>query len=506
MYKKRFSKWGFQKNSRRSARASPSLGAEDQGWSTAPEERIQCRTRASIPACPDLCYRDVQVLVVLRSVWQWGAAFFESLPTAGGPVASFHHRPSAKQLEIEKTKEVGLVLKLAVDALARGQGILAGRIARKAFILVEKMFTLDGPALAWNLLVIMYDAVNAHQTRLLEMLLAHLLSLARCRMPKGHPLLAVLSTLQKIALQPDSGVCRFRSLSTASPSSPSTSMSSPKETPSAIDTVVPPNELSTLLERAWITNAELLFAQLDTRFFQVYCDIDWDSSSMILPTAMVDRAHQWFSRIEAKDRFSKATATRTTSIALPSTDGEENVTLRRLSTVQISTLSLREYETLWASCVAVLRRDWDTYLHEQVAISGDTAVLIRALCGLLTANVLEDSLTTSGSSKTATYDSPEILRVHASHLACVIRASLDLRHLRNKTGGMRPVDSIKRMEAVVALFEHAYGETDPRVLQEMRSIEEALITKGDHNEADRVGDDVSNRLEQYIRHIPPDAM
>jgi hypothetical protein len=62
------------------------------------------------------------------------------------------------------------------------------------------------------------------------------------------------------------------------------------------------------------------------------------------------------------------------------------------------------------------------------------------------------------------------------------------------------------MRSIVALSEYAYGEAGPRVVQEMRSLQEALIADGDHNEADRVGTDVCYRLEQYIRHIPPDEM
>jgi hypothetical protein len=446
------------------------------------------------------------MLAVLRSVWRWGAAFFESQQTPSEPVASFQQRLSTNQLEPDNSKEVGLALNLVVDALARGHGTLAGRIARKAFILVENMFTLDGPALAWNLLVIIHDTVVARQTLLFEMLLAHVISLARCRMPKTHPLLAILTTLQRIALQPDSEFCHPRSLSTAFPSRFSRSMSPQKKTLMAIGTDIPSNALSALLERAWILNAEILFNQLDTRLFQLYCCIDWDSSSMILPATMIEVANKWFSRIEAQDRFSVATATRPMSIVRPLTEVEEDMTHQRLSTVQISTLSLREYETLWASNITALRRDWDAHLHEQVDISGDTAILLRVLAGLTTANVIEDSLSSFGSSNTATSDTPQISRLYAAHLACVIRASQDLRRVRNNNGSTRPVDAIKRMRAIVALCEYAYGETDPRVVQEMRSLQEALIAVGDHIEADRVGDDVSYRLEQYIQHIPPDAM
>lgn len=421
-------------------------------------------------------------------------------------MASFQQRPSTNLLEPDKTKEASLALNLVVDALARGHGTLAGRIARKAFILVEKMFTLDGPALAWNLLVIIYETVVARQTLLFEMLLAHVISLARCRMPKTHPLLKILSALQRFALQPDSGICHPGGLSVAPPSSLSTSISHHKETMTVIDPEIPSNSLSALLERSWILNAEILFNQLDTRFFHLYCCIDWDSSSMILPAPMVDAATKWFGRIEAQDRFRMTTATRTKHSVRPFTQVEEDMMHQRLSTVQIGTLSLREYETLWATSIAGLRRDWDAYLHEQADISGDTGILIRALAGLTTANVLEDSFTSFGSSNSVTRDAPQISRLRARHLACVIRASHDLRRVRKSDGSTSPLNSISQMKAIVALCAYAYGETDPRVVQEMRSLQEALIADGDHSEADRIGDDVSHRLEQYIRHIPPNAM
>ena len=469
-------------------------------------EPCQRRIRRSRPAWPDLRINDALMLTVLSSVGQWSAAFFESLQMPAGSGASFQHRPSVEQLELEKTKEVGLVLKLAVEALTRGRGTLAGRMARKAFILIETMFDLDGPALAWNLLVIMYDTVIAQQLRLFEMLLAHLLSLARCRMPKTHPLLAMLSTLQKIAIHPGSGVSRHSSPSTESTSSSSTCLSPQQMTLTAIDPKIPSNALESLLERAWTLNAEMIFNHLDIRFFQVYCSVDWDSSSMILPTKMVEAASKWFSRIEAQYKYSAATASSTRGNRQPLTDVDGDMMLQHLLTADIRTLSLREYEILWASSIAALRRHWDACLHEKAGFRADTGTLIRALAGLSTANVIQDSFITFGTLTTAANDTPGIPRLHARHLACVIRATEDLRRIRTSDGSTRLADSIKRRRAIVALCEYAYGETDPRVVQEMLSLQDALIANNNHSEAKRVGDDVSCRLEQYIRHIPPNAM
>lgn len=506
MYKKRLAKWGFQKNIRRSPAASPALGTGEQDIAITLREPCQHESQISRLAWPHLCINDAQTLTVLSSVRQWSTAFFESLQMPAGSVTLFQHRPSAEQLELEKTKEVGLVLKLAAEALTRGRGRLAGRMARKAFILIETMFDLDGPALAWNLLVILYDTVIAQQVRLFEMLLAHLLSLACCRMPKSHPLLAMLSTLQKIALQPGSWVRHHSSPSTESILSSSTCSSPQQMTTTAIDPKIHSNTLGSLLQRAWTLNAELIFNHLDIRLFQVYTSVDWDSSSMTLPVTMVEAASKWFSRMEAQDNSRATTAPPTRGTHRPMTDVDGDMMLQHFLTIDIRTLSLREYEILWASSIAALRRHWDACLQEEANFRTDTGILIRALAGLSTATIIQDSLTTVGTLTTAANDTPRIPRLHARHLAFVLEATEDLRRIRASTGSTRLANSIQRRRVIVALCEYAYGETDPRVVQQMLSLQDALIAGNDHSEAERVGDEVSCRLEQYIRHIPSDAM
>jgi hypothetical protein len=134
------------------------------------------------------------------------------------------------QLRPPETKELSFAFKLVIDLLDRGHGDLAGRMARKAFLLVEDMLTLEGPALVWNLLEMMHYMVTLRHAQLFHILLAHLIALADGQMTETHPLPAMLRGLRELV-----------------------------GTMTTVDPWPLSSALSFLLERAWILNAEILF-------------------------------------------------------------------------------------------------------------------------------------------------------------------------------------------------------------------------------------------------------
>ncbi|KAK3619586.1 hypothetical protein LTR56_023918 [Elasticomyces elasticus] len=142
MYKKRFTKWGTQKNSRQSTTSTPTSMTMEVSRKSSPS-----RNRCSVPLFRQLSNNDSVVLLFLSSVQIWSVSFYESVDSASA---------SIRQFPPELTEETNFTFKLVVDMLSSSQGSLAGRLARKAFLLLEEMVKLDGPALVWNMLEIIH--------------------------------------------------------------------------------------------------------------------------------------------------------------------------------------------------------------------------------------------------------------------------------------------------------------------------------------------------------------
>ncbi|KAM7187461.1 hypothetical protein V8F33_011201 [Rhypophila sp. PSN 637] len=238
MYKKRFAKWGFQKNKKRWATADPALSVLNL-------------------ACGET---DVKFMF-LSSVRTWSDAFYED--------PHKHRAPVAPTIE---ANEINFAFKMIIELLDRGYGELAGRVARKAFLLIEKILTVDGPALVWNLLDVMHNMVVSHlsganpamqqqTTQLFQMLLAHLDALVvnRFKIPEAHPLPTLLRLLKRLATESKT----TKDGATHYPINPHT---------------------ATLLEQAWGLNAKLIFDNFDPSLLHVYWYLSWDTCSISLPT------------------------------------------------------------------------------------------------------------------------------------------------------------------------------------------------------------------------------
>ncbi|KAK5460831.1 hypothetical protein LTS15_002894 [Exophiala xenobiotica] len=517
MYKKRFAKWGFQKNSRRSAVIVPTLTTKDECRKEASRKSGRPRELGLVlTAIPGLGQHDGLMLMFLTSVRVCSVAFFESVQSRGGFLVSPQQRPLTDEQLPERTEKINFTFKLATDLLDRGHGRLAGRMVRKAFLLVEDMLTLEGPVLMWNLLEIMHHMVMLRHTQLFQMLLAHLLALIEGRIPNSHPVPIMLHGLRGLVTSLTRAVSiPRRSLPTSSSSTTTTSSSkyaSIDGRGTAITTGpwLLSRALSSLLERAWILNAEILFKHLNPRLLPLYCRLHLNACSIAPPATIISTANQWFSQIGAQQISRAGTEGLHTSTEDVSgiTSVEEDRTLQGLLAPRLDASPPQDYETLRASSAAALWKHGNSVLAKGPGFHGDTTILMRILAGLLTDAILEEPRTPNTSSVTT-----KVSRVQAGKVACAIRTLMDLSPEHSGDGdgdgdGDGPgslSDAVERIRSVVALREYAHAETDPQVVREMWLLEDALVAAGEYGEAEEVGQDAFCRLEKYIQDIPVDS-
>lgn len=444
MYKKRFAKWGFQKYTKRSTAAVQTSKVNDGCKKpSAPGEL------GSIPTFSGLGHEDDLKLMFLTSVRTWSVAFFEFVRLGDGCQVSQQRQPPTVQPRSVEAKEISFAFKLVIDLLDWGHGELAGRIARKAFLLIEDLLTLEGPALIWNLLELMHNMVVLRHAQLFQMLLAHLDALVIDRMPETHPLSTMLRILRRLVADLTSAVYNTSNLSLALPS---------------------------LLEQAWIFNAKMLFDHFDPELIQLYWCIFWDSCSINLPSPIVDVAVQWLSQIEARQKISAAAKAYLADGAVMSSP----------------------VEMLHASSIATLRERRNLILGKGVDGIGDTTTLLGILAGLVTAKILEERPPVMDCSSTARSEMEmmKVPRIHAVTVAGAIRTLMD----PNLDSGIS--DTVDRIRMIVALREYAQGEADPQVVREMWLLEDALITAGEYREAQEVKRESLRRLEKYVQNIP----
>jgi hypothetical protein len=506
MYKKRFAKWGFQKKSRRAAAAVPTLTTKDDCRRVVSKKLSPSGKLSSVPHFPGLSHHDGLMLVFLTSVRVCSVEFFESVQSRDGFLASLQQQPPTDQPWPKRTKDVSFMFKLAVDLLDRGHGNLAGRMTRKAFLLVEDMLTLKPPALVWNLLEMMHHMVTLHHVQLFQMLLAHLIAMIDGRIPTTHPLPAMLRALRGLAASLTSVVSTSGGSSLTCSSASSSSSSSPLTNSDRTMTTAGrwplSRALSSLLERAWILNAEILFYNFDSRLFQLYFRINCDSCSISPPAGIFGRAYQWFGHIDAQQTsVSTAEAYRAESL-FDITPVEEDRMHQRLLAPRIDASPPQDYEMLRASSFAALREHGNAILIKGVDFTGNTTTMLRILAVLVTAKVLEEWPTVAERLGVASSVTTRVTRLHAGSVACAIMTLMELNPEHGSDGLGAPLDAVERIRSVVALREYADGETNPQVVQEMWLLEGALVAAGEYGEAQEVGQNAFRRLEKYIQDIP----
>jgi hypothetical protein len=505
MYKKRFAKWGFQKNSKRSVATLPDASqTTGESRSVTSKEASLPGELSSVPKIIELNHRDSLTLMSLTNVRTWSVAFFESAQFRNGSLASQQRSPhvTTGQPQPSDVKKINWTSKLVSDLLDRGRGDMAGRMARKAFLLVEDMLSLEGPALLWNLLEMMHHMVTLRHAQLFHMLLAHLVALADGQKPEAHPLPAILRGLRGLI----ASLTSTRSTSHSSPPSSSSLILAKEGSCDEKMTTVSPcllsHALSSLLEQAWVINAEILFQRFDPRLFHLYFRLIWESCSIGPPIAIIGATKQWFGQIDAQPMLSATTVAHHEE-RLPATTSidEENMTTGLL-TPRMDASPPRDYEMLRSSSIATLRQSLDSILSERHDFSGDTTVLLRMLAGLGTAKLLERSPATDKSTGAANNVTKTLPRFHAGNVACLIRTLVSLNTEQSSGDFGASCDAIERLRTIVTLCAYAEGETYPQVVRDMWLLQDALAAAGEYVEAREVERDAYRRIEIYIQDIP----
>ncbi|CAK7233492.1 hypothetical protein SBRCBS47491_008628 [Sporothrix bragantina] len=505
MYKKRFAKWGFQKNTRR----RPTGISSSQNMAV-----VHAHTPPSIATPPNFGPQDALSLLFFTSVRSWAGAFFDA-PYAVQHQITAVGTPSHPAPAPAKAKEISFAFKLAMDLLERGHGDLAGRTARKAFLLVEDMLgSLAAPALVWNLLEIMHHMVSQNQIQLFQMLLAHVSALvahdaekdpANRRFGPGHPLPSLLHGLRGIAANTE---C-----------------------------------VKEALAQAWTLNAEMLFDHFHPRMVNLYCLILWESCSIGPPAAIVSSVAQWFRTIDSVEVSQEHTKAQQwyhehgqhpqhhpnhpSQQPTPpsSTDSSETGSPPPLLKFQLDSdeIAYTPYARLHTSCLAALRAHGDLIMKDgNVIFKGDPALLLRMLAGLTTAKILEGQPDTTSFVVQPASDGGDdgwnlvgMPRLHLSNVACVIRTLVEIDRAKQNMAPSRknlcpsstpPPSMVEQIRAVVELRSQADGRTDPLVMREMWLLQEALEAAGERDEAQEVERDAYARIDTYIQEIPVDAV
>ena len=451
-----------------------------------------------MPTFPDLSNDDSLMLMFLTSVRIWSMSFYEAVQSPDKVSAP------VQQSWPEQSEEMNFTLKLVIDMLNRGHGSLAGRLARKAFLLVEEMLMLEGPALVWNLLEIMHHMVTLRQAQLFQMLLAHLIALVNGRMLKSHPLPAMLRALRRfLANLPDL-------MSTPGSSLPTPSFSSSSLDDDEAKTAAGPSlfsgALSSMLERAWTLNAEILFDHFDQRLFQLYFRIHWDSCSIRPPAAIIGAADQWLTHIRSQQISSATAEAHHAEGFFQIPPFEEDKMLQRLFATPKDASLPRKYELLRVGSIAALREHANSILSKGAGFAGDTTILLRILAGLVTAKVLEEWPAITDLSGTAISVTSSVSRVQAGNAACVVRTLMDLDAEYGYDGLGATLDAVERNRSIVALQEYALAETDPRVIRELWLLEDALVAAGEYGKALEVKQTAYRRSEKHVQDIPVNSV
>ncbi|RMZ86473.1 hypothetical protein DV736_g6301, partial [Chaetothyriales sp. CBS 134916] len=502
MYKKRFAKWGFQKNSSHSSTTTPTL-MDDERKKGVSRKHGQPRELGSVPALPAFGHDEGLMLMFLTSVRICSVAFFEPMRSHNGLPASQQKNPR-NQPGPEQTNKICFTFKLIMDLLDRGHGNLAGRMARKAFLLVEDMLTLEEPALVWNLIEMMHHMVALRHSQLFQMLLAHLTALVDGRMPKTHPISAMLRGLRGLVAGQTSMVSTSGSSvpTSSSPLPPSPSTRANEATTPASSWPLS-HTSSSLLERAWTLNAEIVFNHFDPRLFSLYCHINWSSCSIAPPAAIISIANEGFNNFEAQQTSRLASA-------LPRVEGTFDDTIVEMDRIlehllvpppRMDSSPPRDLEILYASSIAALREYRNSKCTKGSSFTGDTTILLRILAVLVTTNILEEWSVFIPTS-IASSEMMKVSRVHAGMVASAMRTLMDIKPEHRVDGLITPSEAVDRIRSIVALREYAHTETDPQVVREMWLLADALVRAGIYEEAQVVEQTVFCRLEKYVQDIP----
>jgi hypothetical protein len=444
MYKKRFAKWGFHKNA---SRKRPGKTATEL---------------TSPPRTPAITTVDACTMTLFAGINLWTSTFFQSadfkqcLASNGVWRQGTIHPPTisgrpAPQYDPERAS---YAFRLVAKLLRDGQGLLAGRLARKAFVQVEDMMLIEGPSFIWNMLDIMHAILVMGQGKLFHMLLIHLVGLASTHHAcKNHPAALILGSLMQLA--------RHWSAETGAASLAS---------------------MRDIVERGWLINAGIVLDNFDARLLLLYYRLMWGSTPSALPEGKLRAVDLWFPLLDDKVPVIAAALQDAINSAVegPSDQAESDDTHNEPP----------EYERIRDSTAAALRA---RYMADGVSPN----MKVRIVQGLIKSRIAEgkDGMTIG---KTKVRASSHALRLFARVLAFSTKVLVEV---DVETGGDMDV-AIERLRGVVALREYGQNACNPIVIHDLGSLEALLRKKGSEEEANDLRQEALRRLESYVEDIP----
>jgi hypothetical protein len=406
---------------------------------------------------------DTCTMTLFAGINLWTSAFFQSadfkqrLASHGiwkqGPIYPPTSGRPAVQYDPDRAS---YAFRLVAKLLRDGQGLLAGRLARKAFVQVEDMMLIEGPSFIWNMLDIMHAILVMGQGKLFHMLLIHLVGLASTHHAcKNHPAALILGSLMQLA--------RHWSAETGAASLAS---------------------MRDIVERGWLINAGIVLDNFDARLLLLYYRLMWDSTPTALPEGKLRAVDLWFPLLDDKVPVVAA--------ALQNATPCMNSAAELAGQAESDTYNEPpEYERIRDSTAAALRARY-------VADGVGPNMKVRIIQGLIKSRISEgkDGSTIGKANNVRT--SSHALRLFARILAfsTKVLAEVDV-----ETGGDIDV-AIERLRGVVALREYGQDACNPIVIHDLGSLEALLRKKGFKEEANDLRREALRRLESYVEDIP----
>jgi hypothetical protein len=406
---------------------------------------------------------------LLMSIFDWSLSFLEyvnRLPESelgeGGVVV-----PQTGGLgQIYDTENLSFSFRLITALLTRGEGVLAGRLARKAFMQMESILDVEGPLFIWNLLETVWNMLQSGQTQLARMLFAHLFNLAQDRYPSQHPILRMLHSLQTLMM----------------------SLTPSQAADSQLENV----------RRGWAVNADLLFTPPNPRLLLLFYRIVWDSDLIQLPEEGLRAADDLYMSIKEKVPAGPLAAS-----DLERTLGHDNAIETHDRNGRTSHI-LGQLSGDYNSIVTQSLLD----VHELCATEpGGTIHKFRALSGLLKSRMFENDASNSPNMISSAVSEDGMSQIppeplHARTLAFVQRVLLEAEQRK----GNDFKTAVRRLRDIISLREYGQDPTRPQIVNELWQLEDLLSQTGCITEANQVRRDSFERLERYIGDIPMNSV
>jgi len=260
--------------------------------------------------------------------------------------------------------------------------------------------------------------------------------------------------------------------------------------------------MSHVLKQAWYLNAEMIFGQFNPRFFQLYCQLYCESSSISPPEAIVQVAKQWIEHIERQQLRNTIHNRKQTIDEVSIHQIARKSALRRLSWAAMSPSPPPAYNTLLTTDAAELREHESGIFTTQSFFNRDRQYALYLVPTFIKARYLQDYDVVVQQSEEVDGETETVSRSQASIMTCIMSAMLRLRGSQLRA----TMQAVERIRSIVVFGEYAYGEYHPEVLRGLLGMETACTAIGAHAQAREAKQIALHRIEHYIQDIPLDCV